>query len=128
MKIYIAAKFENREPVQVLRDHLRKLGHTVTYDWTVAENQYTADYFGNPDQKLVALFDLRGATSCDVMVIYPHIKGRGQYVEMGAALALGKPVLLMPHEPMVCVFFDHPCVFKVTAEEDVIDFISHLPV
>ena len=125
-KVYIAAKFEDYHRVRQLRDILRERGHHVTYDWTVhvTQGEHPQDYRHN------ALMDLRGVATCDVLIIYPHEQGKGEYVEMGGALILGKPVVALPYDRTKIrnVFQHHPLVFDVADETEAIEFVENYPV
>lgn len=103
MKFYLAAQYERHPEMREIRTRLRDHGHVVTSRWidqhngsapdaagTLQLNQSPAHYtvFANKD-----LFDLDVA---DAMIFFSSgngSKGRGgRHLELGYALALGKPV------------------------------------
>lgn len=105
MNFYVATKWEDRDSAKVLMDALVKRGHHITYDWTV-QGQESAQQ---------AIADLQGVLSADYLVVLAeHNRSyRGVYVELGFALAAGKPVLLVGDGLDECLFTRHPLVSKV---------------
>lgn len=102
LKVYVASKFEEKERVREVMNLLRAVGHEITHDWTQVE-QFT---------RLAAMKDLRGVTDADVLVgiFEKPLKYKGAYVELGAALALGKPVYILGDAARKCIFLKHPNV------------------
>lgn len=103
MKIYVASKFGNREAVQEAQRRLIERGHSITYDWTRDDDPAIAgacnEYKIPIDETIardLALRDVRGVQAADVVVFLPTEQGgRGCYTEMGLALALGVPVVVV---------------------------------
>lgn len=100
--VYVATKFENKKTAKEYMDLLKQAGHTISHDWANAEEV----------SRKQALMDLRGVADCDVFVgiFDKELAYKGALVELGAALALGKPVYIIGewsgiHE---CIFFRHP--------------------
>lgn len=85
MKVYVAAKFEEKVRVRAVCDLLRENGHTVTHDWT-----HETEGGSEAEQ---ARADLDGVLAADVVIVLAHHAGRGLWIEMGAALATGKKVI-----------------------------------
>jgi len=108
MKFYVAGKWEEREQVRQLQDELRRLGHTITVDWTWHEFEdggYPVQY---------AQEDVFGAATCDAYVgrfVNPN-SYKGALVEMGVALGLGKKVFVIGHAIDTCIFVSHPLVTR----------------
>lgn len=102
LAIYVAGKFEEAPRVQKVMDRLIDAGHWVTYDWTEQEQ-------ASPRQ---AILDLSGVAGADVVVFVfeKDLPYRGTYAELGAALALGKPVYILGHAGDACIFTKHPNV------------------
>ena len=112
MKVYVAAKFENKEEVRAVYALLLQAGHEVTVDWTVEPGE---EDLGSEDyhklQEEWAIKDAQGVIDCDVLVMLPHDRSKGAYAELGMAIALGKKsILVLPEKPFNCVFFHHPLV------------------
>ena len=104
MKVYVASKWENKKRVQEVMSLLKASHHEITYDWTHCE-------VSNREQ---AILDLRGVAEADVVIgiFEDDVAYKGALVEVGAALALGKPVYVVGNAPVVdlCIFFKHPNV------------------
>jgi len=112
LKVYVAAKFENKEEVRAVYALLLQAGHTITVDWTVEPGEGD---LGSEDyhklQEEWAIKDAQGVIDCDVLVMLPHDRSKGAYAELGMAIALGKKsILVLPEKPFNCVFFHHPLV------------------
>jgi hypothetical protein len=115
MKFYIATTLTNADAHNRLRDFLTSEGHAITYDWTAHGPVWNQ---GEDRIAAVAAAELQGVADADfVCVLLPG--GRGTHTEMGAALALGKPVLLQVESeedlegPATCAFYHHPGVTLV---------------
>jgi hypothetical protein len=114
MKVYVAAKYEERHLlVKPLLAVLRVAGHEITHDWTNEDDAGLAEPDLSAYHALCARDDLRGASECDVLVLLPHEKGRGLWVEVGCALAMGRRVLVVgdPGDAKTrCIFLNGPLV------------------
>lgn len=112
MNLYIASGLDNAPSVRALRDLLQTWGHTITYDWTV---HGSVQHEGLARIQAVALNELHGVYQADALVVLLP-GGRGTHTEMGAALALHKPVYLLggPEDRApggrTCAFYHHPLV------------------
>lgn len=90
MKIYIATMIERAVDHNVVRDVLVRAGHRITYDWTLHGSVRNE---GVERITQVANAELQGVKDADVVIaLLPG--GRGTHAEIGAALALDKPVIL----------------------------------
>lgn len=118
MKFYCASKYEDRKETRVLMGELIDRGHKITCDWTV--------HYPKPVEErkwfysLYAIEDIKGIRECDALValfINEH-HYRGAWIEIGGALALGKPVYIIGHGGDGCLFLYHPNIhkFENTAE------------
>lgn len=123
MKFYIATRLERHAEHNDVRNRLQALGHTITYDWTLrgAVRDTSAE-----DLTGVCLAEVQGVLDADfVVVLLPG--GRGTHVELGIALAAGKPVILhavnsVPFLPTeaTSAFYHHPLVRHTTGPLPVI--------
>ena len=106
-RVYVAGKWEDREKVRRVQARLRALGDTITHDWT---NSREID-------REEALRDIEGVKQCDMLVavLSEEYNHRGTWVEIGAALALGRPVYIIGNGGP-CIFTAHPLVTHI--EED----------
>lgn len=116
MRIYIATTLSNAPRAQALAEWLATHGAYVTYDWMShgAQGHMGAGHLAN-----IAAKELAGVAEADaVIVLLPG--GRGTHVEMGAALALGKRVVIIDEPggsldvgPTTCSFYALPQVCAV---------------
>ncbi len=119
MRFYIAGKFQDRKNVRKLMDKIQDLGHTITYDWTIDEENAA----GYPI--LNTLRDARGVQICDTYVgrFIKKNRYRGALVEFGIALGLGKRICIIGHEADGCIFTNHPSVQRFDNEQDFLDYV-----
>ena len=104
MKVFVAAKWEDRTAAQDLMSHMKILGLTISYDWT--QNDQVS--------RETALADFDGVMNADALVFWAPLDlgFRGAYVEMGIALALDLPVYLMGPGADECIYIHHPNVTR----------------
>ncbi len=131
MRFYIASKIENGEAVTRLATRLKAAGHIQTYDWAVHGPVFKPDKTADQNvwaMRSVATAEMSGVSSADVVIaLLPG--GRGTHVEIGAAIALAKLVILCGDfekemtgkgdYPWPCAFYYHPLVVRISlADED----------
>lgn len=114
--VYLAASWLRRDEMQDVADQLRVAGVDVEVHWL---NQYE----NNKQKSLLdnALADIRGVRECDVFVRFsddlslPMVPSKlatgGRFVEMGIALALGKPIYVVGGKQ--CIFDNLPSVIHI---------------
>lgn len=88
-------------------DEFEKYGHKITYDWTAPFKEHS----------LQAANDLKAIQDADVIIIYfinNQVVYRGVYCELGGALALNKPVVIIGNAGNDCIFSEHPLVIKMS--------------
>lgn len=91
LKFYIATSLENVVGHHAIRNVLLERGLILTYDWTT---HGTAWPRGSAYVRNVIRAEQAGVRDADfVIVLLPG--GKGTHVELGMALALNKPVLLV---------------------------------
>jgi nucleoside 2-deoxyribosyltransferase len=93
VKLYLASALSNQVLVSDVVEWLRAGGHEVTYDWTTHGSLQAKHAFGR-EWHATATAELQGVRDADAVVGILR-GGRGTHVELGAALALGRPVLLL---------------------------------
>lgn len=123
MRIYVAGKWQDREDVRIWHNQLRARGHEITCDWTSHE------YPGEGQEHLLtdyALADIKGVQDCDVLIALFEVEYayRGAFVEIGAALALGKRILILGHAGDSCIFMNHPLVRIFDNAWDVMEVVN----
>lgn len=119
MKFYVASKLENQKRVAKLIAGLEAIGWECTYDWTTHGSVATTpDKWGT-----VAEGELSGVREADVVIVWMP-GGRGTHVELGAALALNKLMLMVGSDIDLqdgydydCVFHHHPSIIRFDADE-----------
>lgn len=111
MKFYVAGKFEDHEKVSRVINALVERGHTVSYDWTV-HAQASPERIAEPDYRVeCARLDMQGVRDCEALFLLgDNPKLAGTWVEMGAAIALGKKVFVAAPVSN-CVFLELVNVF-----------------
>lgn len=126
MKIYVASKFGNKEEVRRVQALLRAAGHEVTYDWTgdaAPEIAGACNEFMIPiDEDIareLARRDERGVAGADALIfIATKEGGRGCYTEMGIAIALRIPVIVLgPHVNSIFMYASNVVRFDGSAED-----------
>ena len=127
MKFYVAGKWEDRILVRFWHRVLKGKGHEITCDWTDHE------YPGEGQQHLLAgyaMADIKGVRDCDVLIaLFQEPRHyRGTLVEIGGALALGKPVWVLGPEERSCIFMEHPLVVTMANEVELLSKIESLEV
>jgi len=125
MKYYIASSLENAEQVKRLIWLLKSWGWQVTYDWT---KHGSVQAEGREVIKETAKKELAGVKEADlVIILLPG--GRGTHIEMGVALALGKPVILYAEDNTVLEQTKRICSFYMLADivvGDIFDLLDKL--
>jgi len=115
-RFYLATRKDRSEQAASLLEALKARGWERTFVWT-AQDETTTDGYGE-----VALKELAGVREADVLIVLLP-GGYGTHVEIGAALALGKPVILHAPDhktletPYPCIFHYHPGV-KILVSKD----------
>lgn len=109
MKIYVATRLANVEAARSINRALIAAGHEITYDWTDHPEATKTD----EHMEAVSVKELDGVRAAEfVVAILPG--GRGTHAEIGAALVLGKPVLIVGQKSAFmeggypCAFHHHP--------------------
>lgn len=119
MKIYVAAKWCDRETVRLIYSRLVAAGHCITLDWTHHENDSLEDKIR------WAELDIEGVRQCDCLVaVFQYERHqRGAFMEVGAALAWSKPVIVIGKAENTSTLLHHPLVVKVDNVGECLDFI-----
>lgn len=100
MNIYLAARFSKRDRMRMVRADLKVIGHTVTSRWidrdqddqdVVLTRGWEAEQYASED-----ILDLEGSELVIVFTEPERIATHGgKHFEMGYAMGLGIPVLLV---------------------------------
>jgi nucleoside 2-deoxyribosyltransferase len=114
-RFYVSTQKDRNAELAPLLEALRTKGWERTFDWGGREASSESEYAD------LAMAEIAGIRDADaVIVILPG--GRGTHVEIGAALAMGKPVIIhAPNRktletPYPCAFHYHPTVKLLFSE------------
>jgi len=129
VKVYLAARYQEHPAMRVLRDELVAAGIVVTSRWIEGGHDIQADADHDEQRQRFCMEDLEDVDACDVLVVQSpkahHRTGRGgRHVEVGYALAKGKPVILVGERENV--FHWHPLVRLVDDNHEVATAIKIL--
>jgi nucleoside 2-deoxyribosyltransferase len=114
-RFYVSSRKDRSEQANALSEALKVVGWERTFVWT---DQPGA---GPEARAATAEAELKGVRDADILVVLLP-GGFGTHVEIGAALALGKKVLLHSPDqktletPYPCVFHYHPGVTLIVSE------------
>ena len=101
MKIYLAAKFEQKMEMRDVRTLLESWGHEVTSQWIDVEHTEDHNIQVTDDMRIgYAQMDINDVLRADVLVTFagerkvPAIGG-GRHVEFGVAVQAGMPIIVV---------------------------------
>lgn len=109
IKVFVSGRWQERNKVRRLMNLLEELGYQISYDWTQTEDKPRC-LCGSD-----AVADIQGVKDADVYVgvFFNEHKYQGALIEMGVALALGKPVIVAGSAIDDCIFTYAPGVIKL---------------
>lgn len=111
---YLSTRKDRGSQSAVLLEALERDGWERTYTWSDVDSN--SSQYGE-----IAAAELEGIRLADVLIVLLP-GGFGTHVELGAALAFGKPIILYAHDyntletPYVCVFHYHPLVQLIVSD------------
>lgn len=113
MKYYIATGLEYITEHNKIRNFLNSLGHEITYDWT-AHGSVKSEGKGRLQE--VAILETVGVIESDFVVVIlhrpsEHNLARGTHYELGAAVAIGRDVIIYSSKEEQTLIHDNPCAF-----------------
>ena len=114
-RFFLSTRKDRSAEADALSASLKSRGWERTFAWK------GEDGTGADAHAAVAVAELKGVRDADVLVVLLP-GGYGTHVEIGAALALGKPVILLAPDhktletPYLCVFHYHPAVKLLISE------------
>ncbi len=121
-RFYLATRKDRGQQAGPLLEALKAKGWKRTFEWT-PQDEASTDGYAEVAQK-----ELAGVSEADVLIVLLP-GGFGTHVEIGAALALGKPVILHAPDrqtletPYPCIFHHHPAVKILISEIPDVDAI-----
>lgn len=129
MKVYVSAKFNDKERVKEVYVQLKELGHTITHEWVHNKPSYPFDVDPAFTAKCAAE-DFNGVLVADVFILLSNAEqSMGASGELGAGigsyLTFGKPLLYVvgPHFNTNFCFY-HPAVHRVNSVEEALHAFS----
>lgn len=131
MKVYVATSYKNRRKAREAIKMLTAAGHKVTEDWTrkdkcaqlVVGKRMSHARFRRVAYR--AIKDLNGVMKCDALVMLTKTSGRGMYVELGAALAAEKLVILVTKpRHLNCIFYFMPNIIMVRTMREALEVLG----
>jgi nucleoside 2-deoxyribosyltransferase len=121
MRFYLATSFTQKTRADRVADALIAGGLTQTFRWTSfreAGDGYAIGPEGKVPLYAVAAAELRAIADADVFIMLAPA-GIGTHVELGAALALNKPVIIVgEHWDAFSPFYHHPRAELIEANPD----------
>lgn len=120
LRISLAAKFDRRAEMQAVSRWLRSLGYVVTSRWPDATKDDSS--LTDAEATEAAMMDEADVKDSDVLVAFAEKRGApgadrgGRHAELGGAIFLGKPVILVGSPEHV--FHRHPLVTVVACKTD----------
>lgn len=125
MRIYVAAKGEEYLRARAFMKRWEDLelargrAMAITYDWTADIERHEAKPFTKEQLRESANADIDAACAADAVVVLYHPRLRGGLVEMGAAIALEVPVVVVGCPPdEQCIFYS--LIANVDTEDEAI--------
>ena len=135
LRIYLAGRYERREELNSYASDLVERGHTVSASWLTRKETKDFDEFDSIRSvafyQPVAARDLSDIRHSDVIVTFSERPGGeqksrgGRHVELGVALALQKPVVMVGDGEHI--FHTLPEVARFPAwDSDLFDYLDTL--
>lgn len=133
MKIYVAAKFDDKERVKRVYELLKQAGHTITHEWV--HNKASYPFSADPVfTAQCAAQDIEGVQRAEVFILLSNAEpSMGASAELGAAIAFfltfKKPHIYIvgPHFDVNFCFY-HPAVIRTDSIDDVLCHMNSLVV
>lgn len=123
MKFYVSGKIGVEDGVREVMKALRDAGHEITFDWPNVPHLKPYDEKPATCQE-AAILETNAVKEADVLILIPHDRGVGMYVEFGIAIGSEVPVRVITKYGSKTMFFYHPLVKKVNSVEEVIEEFS----
>jgi nucleoside 2-deoxyribosyltransferase len=120
--VHVAASFENRVVARRIMRQLEAADFSISLDWTGYENARQLDQ-KRARQETFARADM-------LVIVLPA--GRSSHVELGMAIAMGKPVVIYAVDPKIldnekdgrrCSYYAHPAVRITHDEKSIVDLV-----
>lgn len=122
MRVYVAGRITELDKVREVQDGLRERGHEITHDWARAVPETAlraggvgAAYLAVPDiDKLrYAVDNLSGVLRAEIVIAVCGLGWVGTYIEIGAAMGRGTPVVIIGTPERESVFWHLSLVQRI---------------
>lgn len=131
MKVYVAAKFDDKERVKEVYSLLKEAGHTITHEWV--HNKASYPFSKQPTfTAQCAEEDIQGVLAADIFILLSNAEfSMGSSAELGAAIAsfikFKKPYIYVvgPHFDTNFCFY-HPAVVQKDSIEEVLHDVNNI--
>lgn len=123
MKFFVSGKVGVEGDVRAAMKALKDAGHEITFDWTKIDQLRPYDENAEASRE-AALKESRGVEDADMLIILPHDRGVGMYVELGIAIGCGIPIRVVTDVESRTMFFHHPLVKKVDSLDQILNEFS----
>lgn len=123
MKFFVAGKLGVEGDTKEVMAALKAAGHEIIFDWTAVPYLKPYDENVTVCQK-AAVVDIQCVQAADVLILLPHDRGIGMYVEFGAAIGFGIPIRVITNVESQSMFFHHYLVKKVSSVEEIVKEFS----
>jgi hypothetical protein len=128
MRIYFSTTSSDIPKARTLMRRITDAGHTITFDWTIGrEDEHT---MSEAELTARAIYDIDGVRTADLVIVYmqPKMADKGMTgaaIEMGAALVMRTPVVVVEEEAAFDHFFKHhTAITKVPTMQDALDMLA----
>ena len=125
MKVYVSAKFDDKERVKNVYTLLRQMGHTITHEWIHNKASYPFS-LNSEFTAQCAVQDIEGVRAADIFILLSNAEpSMGASAELGAAIAsfltFKRPYIYVvgPHFDTNFCFY-HPTVTRKNSIEEVL--------
>lgn len=122
LPVYVAGKTHDFREVRVIQDIVRRCGGEITHDWTHAVEAHGPEHEAKrptfKEARLYAQYDMSGVGRAKLVIAYPSPDWCGTLLEIGAAMALGTPVLFTGQPFQRSVFWALPNVYVLAGDTD----------
>lgn len=118
--IYLAGSYKDKDRLKELAGRLIARGHRVTASWVYGMHETAAP-------EVAAIHDLEELDAASLMILDctgSKSTGGGRWVELGYALAEGKPVIIMGDR--LNVFCHLPKLFRVQDEKGLFKMLEQI--
>lgn len=123
MKIFVAGKVGHEKSAREVMSILSQAGHEISFDWTTIPHLKPYDENREASRR-AALLESQGLLESDALVLLAHDKGVGMYVELGMAIASGKPIYVVGSQNSRTMFLYHPLVRRVNSVSSLLNLLG----